>query len=809
MTKGLGNLRLRFWRGVKPGGHGERVCSNHRLSLSRGSAWGLPGVLLIHQPPSERARSLSPQKESPVGTPLSLTSGLSTRPGTRDGEDASEHVDNSPSAALDKLTGKLAGGGSEAAKNTSDSPGPAPVLSWQRRPKSAYGLSKIPPLTPPGGALQTTEPTEKSRAQIAASLGIKDPAWFRQTQDRAATSGALRKAEEEGLASVPRKALPGMSPPVNDDGTLRSLTPEPEKGLPRPTSEALGRVSRSGSLQSDRFLPPTVPAALTSRHERSPSISSNTSGRFDLEPTDGFARPPPMSPSQGRISPERERTPSPTKGFGGFVQSAMLKREGSINKRWSRPDPGNGGLARNNSASVRPSYTTRSTAGDSTVAQASRDSTPAPEEYAPEAVAGDAAAARTLRGRSNTTSEGLTGRPASFHVRRDSTPPASPTKAYEQKKWSPTKSSWLETALKKGTDNPQPPMAPAKPMERRFTTEKPIDSPSKPPVTPKPPSLSPKPVKSEGALRKAAERPFEDPNARNDAPAKPAVAEKPVVLTRSTILSPTPVAGVDGASLPTKPAPKPKELNFRANLKPRPTTDKAGEKEELPFLNAMSRLRSTRTQNYKAPNELKDRILEGKAKLNTTGGPQKTARPDPLKESILTAKVSLKPSDTSPTRTGFSPVEKPTPPPFEKKPSTPSTSGRPEPEKRVFTPSRSDAETKAPPPARIEPEKKAFTPGRLAPERKEFAPGPVRPEAGGKAASLADKFSSNLSNLLQRGPPVAASGNSFRKSPAESVVSPNPKQSSTASPAESSTPLTHVRSELALSTVGVCVCVVD
>ena len=610
--------------------------------------------------------------------------------------------------------------------------------------------------------MQPAEPTEKSRAQIAASLGTKDPTWFRQTQDRAATSGALKKAGEDGLASVPKKALPGMSPPINHDSTLRSSTPEPEKGPPRPAAEALptARVSRSGSLQSDRVLPPTAPV-LTSNHQRSPSLSSNPSGRVDPEPTDGFARPPPMSPSQGRISPERERTPSPTKGFGGFVQSAMLKREGSINKRWSRPDPGNAGLARNNSSSVRSSY--RSAAGDSAVAHA-----PAPGELTPEAAEpGDAAAVRTFRGRSNTTSEGLTGRPASFHVRRDSTPPASPTKAHEQKRWSPTKSSWLETALKKGTDNPQPPMAPAKPVERKFAT----DPPSKPSVTPKPPSLSPKPMKSEGALRKA-----EDPNApakpNNAPPSKPAAA---VVLTRSTILSPP---------TPVDATPKPKELNFRANLKPRPTTDKAGEKEELPFLNAMSRLRSTRTQNYKAPNELKDRILEGKAKLNTTGGPQKSARPDPLKESILTAKVSLKPSDTSPTRTGFSPTEKSALPPFEKAPPAPAPAPTiPGPEKKVFTPGRLDAEQKAPPPpVRAEPEKKAFTP---SPEKKEFPP-------GAKTASLADRFSSNLSNFLQRGPPVAASGNSFRKCPDE------------ISPAQGSTPLTHVRSEPALSEACLC-----
>jgi hypothetical protein len=46
-----------------------------------------------------------------------------------------------------------------------------------------------------------------------------------------------------------------------------------------------------------------------------------------------------MSPTQGRISPERERSASPTKGMGGFVQSAMLKRSDSVSKRWSTATP--------------------------------------------------------------------------------------------------------------------------------------------------------------------------------------------------------------------------------------------------------------------------------------------------------------------------------------------------------------------------------------------------------------------------------------------------------------------------------------
>jgi hypothetical protein len=76
----------------------------------------------------------------------------------------------------------------------------------------------------------------------------------------------------------------------------------------------------------------------------------------------------------------------------------------------------------------------------------------------------------------------------------------------------------------------------------------------------------------------------------------------------------------------------------------------------------MSRLRSVKTQNYAAPNELKERILAGKANLQATGGPQKNKGPDPVKETLLSVKGSLRHSS--------SPSVVPTVPPAETKPKT-------------------------------------------------------------------------------------------------------------------------------------------
>ncbi|KAI5840887.1 hypothetical protein BZA05DRAFT_345167 [Tricharina praecox] len=679
----------------------------------------------------ERARSLSPQKDSPGGTPISLKSAVS-RPETRDSDDTAERVDTGTNAALAKLTGKLTD-----ATETTSSEAPlrrTPTLSWQRRPKSFHGsvyggLPKLSPSSPNAG--ESTDSPEKSRAQITANLQSKEPTWFSQTRERAATSGALRKAEEERMESVSKMSLPGMSPSSGDSSIMQAEIPELQKASPRTAFDSLSttRVARSGSLKSERFPPSDL--------ARSPSIASNASGRFEVE--DSRAAPL-MSPSQERLSPDsRDRTPSPTKGVGGFVQSARLKREGSMHKRYgSRAESvsSGSGHSRSNSVFAR--------GNEPVLLPTSRGSTPAPEDLSSEPEAEPVA--KPIRGRSNTTSEGLTNR----YSRRDSTPPASPGKTFEPKRWSPTKSSWLETALKKGTDNPQPPMAPAKPQP------KPVElSPfGQPPVLPaKTPILYPNPIPSYESLKKANEKNAPETTGSykrdDDTEKKLSAADKPAIygLNRTnTLPSSTGSNRNSMIDLSAKPTSKPKEqINFRASLKPRPHSGKGDEKEELPFLNAMSRLKSTRTQNYRAPNELKDNILAGKANLNNTGGVQKAPKIDPLKESLLSAKGSLRHSDSpvKPTSSSFSPVEP-----------------------------------------------RSKTPGPMEPRSKTPGPADMRPKTPGppvKKGTLAERFNPNLLGLLSRGPPTAASGNAFRSSRGAEDAS-----KSTGGSAQSAVPLNHV-----------------
>lgn len=709
----------------------------------------------------ERARSLSPLKDSPLGTPTSIQSFLPDSPRSEITGDVGTpgKREDSVSEAMEKLTGS-AGEGDESAVGEQGRR-PTGPLSWQRRPKSntVSASSYRPPADRQAQQLDSSdEEIGKRRSQIALNLSSKDPSWFRQTADRGTTSGALRKAQDEGMSVTERMALPGMSAGLTIGGDAE-LEPIKQSLSARSSNETLrsanflssGYLGRSESMRSTDRIPSSTSTSSLSSHSRNASLSSSTSLRFDppgresLSSTDGINRPIAMSPSQGRISPERrERTPSPTKGLGSFVQSAMLKREGSINKRWSNSQQP-GSLSRNNSAAgsgstARPSFPR---ARASTTADGSREFPPAFDDISgsgvkKEPVEGEGSTAEGLSLVYPLTGEGGLDPPSKRSG--EDTPPSSPSKIVDQKRWSPTKSSWLESALKKGAESPQfspPPMKPlVKPFEKpplKPFEKKPLETastPVRPPTNPKPPNLSPKPLESPPDLTSPK---IDAPSDIGGVtPTKPPVADKPSNFPKS--LKP-PINTT--APILEKPPVKPKEpLNLRAGLKSRSVVGGNEKGEELPFLNAMSRLRSVRTQNYAAPNELKERILAGKANLQATGGPQKNKGPDPLKETLLSAKGSLRHSNSSRVA--------PTVPPAETKPKLP------------------DLTKQVPPPVKLGPEV--------------------------KGSALANRFNPNLATLLQRGPPGISPGRSVE--PTQSEGRSEPANNTEAQ--ESGKALTHV-----------------
>lgn len=609
------------------------------------------------------------------------------------------------------------------------------TLSWQQRPASKDLGGK--PSWPPSSQTQESsakpdtavsgDDTELSRSQIAQSLASKDPSWFRQTADRGIGSPALRKNQEETMSDTSSTTgsvrLPGLG---------RESTTEPEKQ----TSQEPGEErSRSPSRASSTFGNSTI----SNRYSSMSSVSSTgglgspvpLSSSQKLEPRKvesplpGQEDQSPTSSSPRHISPER--SVSPTKGLGGFVQSAMMKRSDNA-KRWSaqaapglnrgsniltnRDSTGSSSLDDQSSVTRDPK-----TARESSTLSTSRPGSSHSEATAVHNTKGTECPG-TSEGPSSTTEltsdEGFAKPPLPAHSRTpsslsklevkatdlDTQSPTSPSpsKPMDSKRWSPTKATWLESAL----NRPESPKSKRQPLQQPawmkdlnktkqsrgsadlgkpggfkevtpvglMRSSAPGSHYKKPSVgglsetvdsgeTDKSKESRPKPVAGDKSINVSTTgsntdsspspkekdvQPTTKPNATEGGttpkPSPPIVSPKP-----SSILSNTSTA----SSILSKPKQQSPVIDFRANLRRREiTNDSAPKEEEEPeFKNVFGKLKKAETKNYVAPDELKENILRGKAALNATGGPKKSSRVDELKETILKQKEAIKAGGSS------------------------------------------------------------------------------------------------------------------------------------------------------------------
>ena len=272
---------------------------------------------------------------------------------------------------------------------------------------------------------------------------------------------------------------------------------------------------------------------------------------------------------------------------------------------------------------------------------------------------------------------------------------SSPTKTMDPKRWSPTKASWLESALSKPEfskiTSPKVEQ-PAWRSDLQKSKQSKLDSSEYESLTPSfevvtqpglmrspPPGGHSRPLSigglpegfSSGLAKKppaVLQKPLsirEESTHRNDsATTKPTNATftvdsgaEPSSLAKQETssdsraakndLNPNVDRSEDSASKQKPPALKPKpqtppKTDFRANLKSRQKDSQESASTEPEFRNVFGKLRRTETKNYVAPDVLKTNILTGKAGLNLTGGPQKTKRVDEFKESILSKKEAMK-----------------------------------------------------------------------------------------------------------------------------------------------------------------------
>ncbi|CAK7268357.1 hypothetical protein SEPCBS119000_003020 [Sporothrix epigloea] len=634
---------------------------------------------------AERARSISPQKSSPANTPppsshhrfessqtpdnSKLSSspsmlGYSRGPSSRTFQQHSSSSSNAnaaagssaalvlPSRHADDLSSSDTFVTSSPTKenespfdsDSKSSPGSAtprnPTLSWQKRPPPGGpdGIDRAPrsrplsivaaenaaarsSLTNFSPSTNTSTPSPNlpeprnselplSRDQISQALSAKDPSWFRQTADRGANSAAYRRSQVEDedrqdLHSASAR-LPGLS---------RETSAEPGAGVFSSPPPAIHAASLAA-------LSPLQPTGISGRSNSPLPLTPPPKLDPPLEPT--------VLSQSGRTSPTRPL--SPTKGAGGFVQSAMMKRNDSV-KRWSVTSPP--GLQRAEAISSSRVAVDTSRRPIS-VSQTSPTSRPI--------------SSHGLNTGSNSRPSSPTRLQASYPVEEEAvnnavivnedkkvTPPPSPTKTMDPRRWSPTKtSSWLDAALNK-PGSPKPKMAPPPNNQPSWMVE----------------------------LNKAKAQKAVNPGAGDSAALVPTLSRKHEVKTGGLMrsgpmgtaaITPThkPASSIDSTSgkpiglgirgaLP-KEGTLPKPDALRASLKPMQTLpqEKTAEKtDEAQNVFGSLSLRRTKTQNYVAPDILKENITRGKSALSLTGGPTPREKKDELRDAIMQKKTDF------------------------------------------------------------------------------------------------------------------------------------------------------------------------
>ncbi|KOS19212.1 Advillin [Escovopsis weberi] len=769
----------------------------------------------------ERARSISPQKSSPANTPspnpnrrtVHLSEGLKLdSPGNdnlerfREKSLGPDKATNAVSvteieASSDQMAYSLPPLRNSQPQMDQDSrstefiasPSKGSPFPWQRRPSrpgsrplsmvathNATERSLNDPAAPE--PLLPTSPMQiASKDKIAQSLASKDPSWFRQTADRGASSAAYRKNQVEDddrldMSSV-RAQLPGMS---------MEASRERSSSRSGPGADFQGKLG--------------APLAL------------NTAG------FDGTAERPLIEPLVPQMTGKSSsmRTGSPTKGMGGFVQSAMMKRSDSV-KRWSVANPA--GLTRGDSISTNrgavPPLATRPKSVIDTVPPTTG------RPVSRHAELDDTLESLPSEHKSPQTPTRTSPVQPRKVVEEDPAFPLSPSKTTDTRRWSPIKSSWLESALNR------PETSPPKPAQPKSSSQPP-------------------------AWMAELNKPKERPGHRHQVSISGLKTSSPMgtVTTMNPrglggIFSPPDVAGPRGTTLnlnlvgdsssserePSKgrsrdhddgkverqgsvkqtlAAGKPKpdtppKKDFRSNLKPRAPEPATAREEEPEFKAVFGTLRRAKTQNFKAPDELKDNILRGKASLNLTEGPQKPTIRDDFKEAILKKKASFaraKLEGTGVVTNAAHHFEQPVPESLMKRAelgkNTPGTANayladnarpldatkrdsfKPVPgPKRVSSPVHMSARQSAPvlAHARSPPRAKAGTELSEISESSTTRASPPSPRnlrtKKSAPSRLGDRFNPALAGLLAKGPPLASNGSREASGASESATEPS------------------------------------
>ncbi|KAG5919805.1 hypothetical protein E4U61_000554 [Claviceps capensis] len=599
----------------------------------------------------ERARSISPQKSSPVNTPSPRSNRQSVHavdavrfgsPSRKDYE-----LSDAPSVDLDEpmLSHSLPIREKQTSVETENihAATPTPLartstLSWQRRPASRGGARPLSMVAAQNATQKSLTELQRPASakeegffkdQITGALDSKDLSKFRHTPELEQESAASRRTKDEygdrpDTPSVSAE-LPGMpAADVNKESQIKHDSEEPHH------SKLASPVT---------FKPVPVDASSEDTHRAQDILTVS-----------------------GRSSPAR--SPSPTKGLGGFVQSAMMKRSDSV-KRWSVTSPP--GLTRADSvAAARGTHERSSVPVGARQLNTNRGSSTTPTSSRPTSRHSDKPAELKL------SSKNTAGNADRDNEQDEEVPstPISPFKPTDPRRWSPTKSSWLESALNR-PESPKPVISPTQPTWREkaaMESNRPTSYSHKHQVSIggllrqsalgnvaksnptglggiySPPPNANRPAYGHGSKPSISRKESDpEPSQHTDSDMLPDQAQTPVeqstaaetaeTAKRTPAMSPPPVN-------PKTQNPPPKD--FRSHLRQRTAEREAPKSDEPEFKNVFGNLRRTKTQNFVAPDELKDNILRGKAGLHNTDGPKKSEKKDEFRDAILKKKADFK-----------------------------------------------------------------------------------------------------------------------------------------------------------------------
>ncbi|KEQ67640.1 uncharacterized protein M437DRAFT_36463 [Aureobasidium melanogenum CBS 110374] len=424
-----------------------------------------------------------------------------------------------------------------------------------------------------------------------------------QLEAQIASSRLARKLESERGMSSPSMS-PSTSPhrasPSSAVPSRASTLSRPPRS--RPMSVDMGSPTRASSVR---------PMSMMSIPEKGTPLPSRDSQRFAApDSADALSRT--MSSAQSRL----DRPSSPTKGMGGFVQSAMLKRNDSVNKRWS-VTAGPSSLARNDSTA---SFRSAANADDTPTRPSSSHSTISNLNIGPDSDNKEEKPERTT-----TTRHSRSRSMASFSGQEPipeglMSPPLSPNKRWSR---SPTKASWLESALTR-PESPKPLASPqstqpswmadlAKAKQQRGNAEA---SPSQENIDAA--KAQDTPTFGQGLLKRSSMRntPTHSPSASRNV--TPPTKAKPISLAGKSALP--------GASTPSLDlTPK---LSEKTELEKQEPTKEVSKNEEI-------------EQNISKEQESLDNHHTDKSKENTLKK-EEPAKPTPSKPTALSSKFTEK-----------------------------------------------------------------------------------------------------------------------------------------------------------------------